>query len=351
VAALEAGTFKPVEVIMHPVPNGHGTEGDSQLEYSEAPIELNAEDSAFIQRRLRQSLSRYARPVVEDKDVASQVPDMVRELLVSSDSLIEHSRVIAWDLYLKQKWGSPGGLVMTVIGEHAGARCVVIAKMEHQEGMRVEQTKNAEGRRTYKAEHLKDLILGDGTRVFKLGLFTASGKDLLDGHVVDDQQRFGGVADYFIEFLGCQFRQKPDVVTERFFKTAQTFIANRSQDDPEKNATYEIALLSEMQSSATTIQPEQFAIDHLEEDDQDLFLQNLRDAGVPTNSVRKDTALVKSKIRRMRISTDRGADVYAPPDMHADGSVAIENTEDGPSIITVRDNVKRISGASGKRAD
>ncbi|HJT92880.1 MAG TPA: hypothetical protein VJ777_13180, partial [Mycobacterium sp.] len=60
---------------------------------------------------------------------------------------------------------------------------------------------------------------------------------------------------------------------------------------------------------------------------------------------------VKNKIRRMRISTDRGADVYAPPDMHADGSVAIENTDDGPSIITVRDNVKRISGASGKRGD
>ncbi|MBV5244374.1 nucleoid-associated protein [Mycolicibacterium sp. PAM1] len=350
-AALEAGTFKPVEVIMHPVPSGRGNEDGSPLEYSEAPIELNAEDSAFIQRRLRQSLSRYARPVVEDKDVASQVPGMVRELLASSESLIEHSRVIARDLYLKQKWSSPGGLVMTVIGEHAATRCVVIAKMEHQEGMRVEQTKNAEGRRTYKAEHLKDLILGDGTRVFKLGLFTASDQDLLDGHVVDDQQGFGGVADYFIEFLGCQFRQKPDVVTEKFFKTAQTFITNRSQNDPEKNATYEIALLSEMQSSSTAIQPEQFAANHLEEDDQDLFLQNLRDAGVPTNTFPKDTTLVKSKIRRMRISTERGADVFAPPEMHADGSVAIENSADGGSLITVRDNVKRISGASGKRPD
>jgi hypothetical protein len=351
VTALQAGTFTPIEVIMHPVPNGHGTEDDSQLEYSEAPIELNAEDSAFIQRRLRQSLSRYARPVVEDKTVESQVPDMVRELLAYSDSLIEHSRVIARNLYLKQKWSSPGGLVMTVIGEHAGARCVVIAKMEHQEGMRVEQTKNAEGRRTYKAEHLKDLILGDGTRVFKLGLFTASGQDLLDGHVVDDQQGAGAVADYFIEFLGCEFRQKPDVVTEKFFKTTQTFISNRSQGDPEKNATYEIALLAEMQSSSTAIKPEQFALDHLEQDDQELFLQNLRDSGVPTNSFAKDTTLVKSKIRRMRISTDRGADVYAPPDMHTDGSVAIEKTDGGPSIITVRDNVKRISGASGKRAD
>lgn len=337
---------------MHQVPNGRGAQDDdSELEYSEAPIDLTAEDSAFIQRRLRHSLSKYARPVVADEGVASEVPGMVRDLLVSSDSLIEHSRMIARSLYFKQKWSSPGGLVMTVVGEHAGARCVVIAKMEHQEGMRVEQTKNSEGRRTYKAEHLRDLILGDGTRVFKLGLFTASDQDLLDGHVVDDQQGFGGVANYFIEFLGCQFRQKPDVVTEKFFKTAQTFISNRSQDDPEKNATYEIALLAEMQSSSNAIQPEQFAVDHLEENDQELFLQSLRDAGVPTNSFRKDTSLVKGKIRRMRISTDRGADVYVPPDMHADGSVAIKETDEGHSIITVRDNVKRISGANGKRAD
>ncbi|AWG64741.1 hypothetical protein DDT46_13675 [Mycobacteroides abscessus] len=348
--ALEPGTFKPLEVIMHPVPGGREIEDVSKLDYAEAPIELSAEDRTFIQRRLRRSLDRYTRPVVEDTDVASAIPTMVRELLTSSKDLIEHSRVFARDLYLKQKWRSPAGLVMTVIGEHAGARCVVIAKMEHQEGMRVEQTRNAQGQRTYKAEHLRDLILGDGTRVFKLGLFVVAVDGALEGHVIDDQQGLGGIASYFIEFLGCKFRQKADVVTEMFFNSAQTFIANRSQDDPEKNATYEIALLSVMQSSSKVIEPQEFAADHLEEDDQDLFLQTLLDAGVPTSSFPKDTTLVKSKIRRMRISTERGADVYAPPDMHQDGSVAIETDDAGESTIRVRDNIKKISGGNGKQS-
>jgi hypothetical protein len=62
----------------------------------------------------------------------------------------------------------PGGLVMTVIWQVGNTRCVVIANMEHQEGMRVERMTNEHGLRTFKAEHLRDLILGDGTRVFKV---------------------------------------------------------------------------------------------------------------------------------------------------------------------------------------
>lgn len=105
--ALEPGTFKPLEVIMHPVPGGRQIEDASKLDYSEASIELTAEDRTFIQQRLRRSLDRYTRPVVEDTDVASTVPTMVRGLLTSSKDLIEHSRIFARDLYLKQKSRSP----------------------------------------------------------------------------------------------------------------------------------------------------------------------------------------------------------------------------------------------------
>ncbi len=73
-----------------------------------------------------------------------------RDLLASSKKLVEHSREFARLLYLHQKPVSPGGLVMTVIGKVGEARCVVVAKMEHQEGMRVEQTTNEKGQRTFR---------------------------------------------------------------------------------------------------------------------------------------------------------------------------------------------------------
>ncbi|WP_165839771.1 nucleoid-associated protein [Mycobacterium montefiorense] len=349
-SAFKAGVFKPVEVIMHAVPKGKASSGGAdELLYSEAPIALTADDRAFIQRRLRQSLGGYARPVDEDASIGSEVPDKLRELLASSENFVGHSREFARLLHLHQKPVSPGGLVMTVIGDVGGARCVVVAKMEHQEGMRVEQTTNEQGQRTFKAEHLRDLILGDGTRVFKVGVFVASAKGDLDGHVVDDQQRFGGVADYFIAFLGCRFRQQADVQTETFLKLAQQFIAERSRDDPEKNAVYEIALLADLQSSSDTIQPEKFAADHLREDDQDLFLERIQDEGLPIKSFVKDTTLIKNNIRRMRIRTERGADVFAPPDMFSDGSLTVQNGDGVDSVITLRDKVKQMGGASGKR--
>jgi hypothetical protein len=352
VAVLDAGAFKPIEVIMHPIPKGKPPDdGSDPLLYSEAPIALTDDDRAFIQRRLRHSLGGHARPVVEDSSLGSPVPDMVRELLTSSERLVAHSCEVARDLHVQQKWMSPGGLVMTVIGTLDTSRCVVIAKMEHQEGMRVEQTTNEHGQRTFKAEHLRDLILGDGTRVFKVGIFVASDKDELEGHIVDDQQVFGGVANYFIHFLGCQFRQQADVQTEAFFDLAQKFFAQRTKDDPETNATYEIALLAELQSGADKIQPEKFAADHLRDEDQDLFLQRVRDAALPTKSFRKDVTLIKGRIRRMRIQTERGADVFAPPDMFEDGSLTVEKGDGEESLITVRDLVKRMYGASGKRAE
>jgi ribosomal protein L14E/L6E/L27E len=348
VAAFNAGSFKPVDVIMHAIPKGKAPDVVDPIVYSEAPIALADADRRFIQRRLRHSLGGYARPVVEDPSLDSEIPEIVRELLQSSRKLVPHSCAIARALFRQQKAISPGGIVMTVIGQIDGKRCVVIAKMEHQEGLRVEQTMNERGQRTFKAEHLRDLILGDGTRVFKVGVFAQVEGGDIDGHVVDDQQSFGGVAEYFIHFLGCQFRQQADVQTETFLTTAQKFIAQRTADDPETNAAYEMALLSEMRSSSAMIQPEKFAAEHLHEDDQDLFVRRVRESGLPTKSFRKDVALVANKIRRMRIQTGRGADVFAPPDMFADGSVTVEKDADSGSLITVRDSVKKMTGAGGK---
>lgn len=47
--ALEPGTFKPPEVIMHPVSGGRQIEDASKLDYSEAPIELTAEDRTLVE--------------------------------------------------------------------------------------------------------------------------------------------------------------------------------------------------------------------------------------------------------------------------------------------------------------
>lgn len=347
-------TFKLSTVIMHQIPSGRApSDGSDPIQYSQAAIDLGSADKAFIQRKLATTLGGYARPVIEDKTLASPCPDIVRALIASSRDLIAHSSTLAHELLVRQKAVSPGGLVMTILGTIDGGGCLVVAKMEHQEGMQVELTTNSKGQRTYQAQYLHNLILGAGTRVFKAGIFEATGAQLgkkVSGRVVDDQQARGAVADYFVQYLGCQFVQRPDVLTENFMKSTQKFIAAATKGNPEMNAVYEIALLSEMQSNSGRVDPQAFARDHLGVDDRDEYLNQLRVHGVPTNSFPKDVSLVKSSIRRMRIHTERGADVLAPPEMFDDGSVTIEKSKSGSSTITVQDTVAKISGASGQKA-
>jgi hypothetical protein len=349
------GTFKLDSVIMHLVPKGKAQpDGPDPIEYSEAPIELDATDKGFIEIRLRETLGGRARPVVENTDLGSQTPTLVRGLLNESGELVADSATLARMLYLRQKWVSPLGLVMTILGSIDGEGCLVIAKMEHQEGMRVQPTQTAAGLRTYRAQYLKDLILGEGTRVFKAGLFKASGAQenaKLTGDVVDDQQGQGGVADYFVDFLGCQFVQRPDYLTESFMKTAQGFILKATKHDPEATAEYEIALLSEMQSRGNRILPEVFARDHLRAEHQDEFIARIEEVGLPRKGFTKDVSLVRGSIRRMKVQTLRGATVLVPPEMYEDGSLTVTDLADNDaSRITVTDRITGISGASGPKA-
>lgn len=349
------GTLTISEVILHRVPRGRRDEaGPDEIDYSEAPIELGALDRGFIELRLRETLGGMARPVVEDKEGDSTSPKLIRSLLAGAGDIVADSAELARSLHGKQKWMSSVGLVMVLRGTVDKETCIIVAKMEHEEGMRVQATTVA-GKRTYKAEYLKDLILGQGTKVFKVGIFAASDavEDLLRGHVVDVQQGGGGVADYFVEFLGCQFTQRSDVQTELFFKSTQSFITRSTRGDPETTAEYEIALLSEMQNQSGRISPEQFAQRHLKAEHRDEYLSKIQSVGLPVRGFTKDTHLVTRSIRRVKFQTDRGATVLVPPPMYEDGSVSVEGGVGAESsMITISDKISSISGASGpKRAE
>lgn len=347
------GTLKVDQVIMHRVPKGSPAPGaPDAIDYSEAPIELSAVDKGFIQLRLREALAGRARPVIEDPDAGSTAPDLVRSLLAGTGDLVADSATLARGLHERQKWVSPIGLVMVITGELDGEASLIIAKMEHEEGMRVQPTSTVDGKRTYKAEYLKDLILGEGTQVFKVGVFKKSGAQAgksLAGMVVDAQQAGGAVAIYFVEFLGCMFTQRADVLTEKFFKETQRFIHRASKGDPEKTAEYEIALLSEMQSGARRLVPEGFAQLHLRKEDRDNYLDAMSSAGLPVKGFPKANDLVQSTIRRLKVQTARGATVFVPPDMYEDGSLTVEEIDDDVSAVTITDRITGMTGAGGPK--
>lgn len=153
-----------------------------------------------------------------------------------------------------------------------------------------------------------------------------------------------------MEFLGCDFVQRADVQTQTFFKATQSFINRATKDNPETTAAYEIALLSELQGRTATVNAEQFARQHLHDDHQDEYIGYLTSAGVAVRGFNKDTSLIDSHIRRVKIQTERGATVLVPPTMYDDGAVSVTNVEGSDEqAITVRDAITGIAGASGPK--
>jgi hypothetical protein len=337
------------DVILHQVARPPGDKGKAVATYSEAPLEWDTLDRGFLQSKLRAALAS-ARPVIELKEDAGPTPDLLRAYFGGTGDLLAASRVITDLVVDHQAWNSSNGLLMVVEGELPKAEaCLVITKLEHEQGMQIEQTTNAAGLATYKAQVLRNIILGQGTKVFKVGAFPASaaGKGRLKGVVVDAQNL--GVADYFrVQVLGCDFTERDDVLTQRFFETAQRWIAR--QKDPEVKARYEMALLSEMQSSKRRLSAAQFAQDHIDENEADGFVADLISAGVPQRDFGKDVQHIRGSIRRVKVQTRRGASLYVPPDMYEDGSFQVTKGDEGQSTLSLHDEVTRMTGASGPKS-
>lgn len=158
------------------------------------------------------------------------------------------SQEMARHLYLCQKGNSPEGLLTVCEVDVAGHRGLAVLKLEREQGARVELA-NTSGGRTFSVQHLRDLMLTERTKVFKVGLFVQTGADLasIDGAVCDTQKSYDGtVAHFFLEqFLGCRLREKPELTTKRFFEATERFI-NEQVTEPEKKAQYQVALLAEL---------------------------------------------------------------------------------------------------------
>lgn len=339
------------EVILHRIPAGTCTaENSDPIEYSEATVQLDARDRSFIERRLRDVLAGNSRPVIEDDEIEAESPAQVRRLLGTSD-LVADSASLARRLHLKQKVISPPGLFMVIRGTLEKEACLVVTKIEPQDGMRMEPT-IIKGKATFAAQYLRDLVFGERTRVYKVAVFRASGAtegSKLAGDVVDPQRGGGDVADFFVEFLGCRFVHRPDWQTQQFFKVAQKVISAVARLDPDTAADYQMALLSEIRSQADRISPEAFATHHLKAEHRDDFMARVTEAGVPRRDFSKDVSLIRNKVRRVQINTEGGATVLAPPAMWENGRVTIE-TSDGASRIVVTDKVSRVLGGNGTKA-
>lgn len=341
---MDLGTFEMNKIIVHEVPKrlAHGDSQPPELSEIESP--LDAAVRGFITEKLKETLN-LAFEVVMQQSTESPVPDLISSLLGKNPiDFVEASVQMANHLYNSQHGAMSEGLLSLAAGEVDSRLCAVILKLEREQGTRF-QSEVINGQRTFRLDNIEDLMLTDKTRVFKAALFfrPSDDDDVIEGHVSDDQRGKSsgrGVADFFLHsFLGCDFKEEPNVVTRRAWDASETFI-NAKVADPVRQNKYQLALMAEMGSASPQFNSVNFANNYLLGSDRQAFLDHLKENSVPTGNFKKDTELIKPALDQARIVSENGINVSGPLGAFKD-RVAVSKKEN-ETVIEIRDDIKRV---------
>lgn len=316
--------------------------GGAAPELSDVESAVTDRIRGFLQEQIQSSL-KWGRDIVEEPGMSS-LPAQVRAFWNGESSLLACSRNLAVHLQDTQPSQSPEGLLMVADARAGKQRVFVIAKLEHERGAQAHREPDSAGNMVYNMRFLDDLFFTTGSKVFKIGYFPLGDDPTanLSGLVVDRQAQAHHVARYFRErYLGCVWKEKPELVTERFYNAVQAWID--TVPDSEKRARYQVGLLSELQSQETGLSVSGFANRHLDQEDRDPFEREAHKV-LPFREFTKAIDFVRSKILNVQLDTDTGVLVIAPPERLQDETVVV-----GADNIEIRGQVTKTSGQGAFR--
>jgi hypothetical protein len=344
---MDLGTFHIDTLIVHDVPRRLADGSGDSITFSEVPSQLETELRNFFRERIVRTLRRHAFEVERDPAQPSPVPGHIADLIGDPETIVPASQAAASHLHATQTGVNPGGLLVVARGTVDQQRCCAILKLEHEEALRVQQIQ-LDGQITFDMARLRDLMLGQNTRVFKASLFTCPNgtADGVLGRVSDNQAgqlADGGVASFFLErFLGCRLKQAPEVSTRAFFDATQEWI--NTLPDPVKRGRYEVGLIAQMQNTDLIITPNSFADQHLDTEDRASYRAHLREREAPTAQFKKDTALIAPRIRQMSIRFKKSTVRVSGNPNDVDEYVRINERGGDAAPVEILDEVEEIRG-------
>ena len=323
------------KVIIHEVPrHARHTKGGGPI-LSEIESPLDADLKLYLRERIVGSLmSSQAFDVVIDPIGTSPVPGLISHHTAAGAvaDFVAISQHIARHLYSIQGGANPAGLLAIIDCSVASARGLAILKLEKEKGARINQ-EDVGGKKTYNIRIVRDLILTEKTKVFKVGIFFRTGEqpDGFDAAASDHQRGLFHrmeVADFFLkQFLGCKLTEEPEISTKRFFEVTEQFI-NEQVEDAVRRARYHNHLVSVLTSEQPTVSPRRFAEDFLRTSDRQKFLGFIESKQLPSTTFRVDTSLVKSRLEKVEYRFRDGVSIVTPADANG-GRVKLSNLESG----------------------
>ncbi len=276
---------------------------------ADVETELDQERKDLLKNKLIQVLgSSKAYPVEFNPNSASPVPGEVRKMTKKYDGkvFIESSQKLANYLFEQQIGSISAGLLCVIDVAISGKAATVLMKLEREEGAELElETK--QGKKMFAMDVVDNLVLTEGTRLFKSAMFlrTGSGDDDFRISICDSQSSVTSSSDlakFWIRFLGCMLLVEPRIATQQFFDSAVKFV-NKTVTDPVVKSEIYDALLTEIKSNKASFSPKQFIQEYVPEDYQNNFKEHLQAAKIPLTVFEKDTADISTRLRRRAYET------------------------------------------------
>jgi hypothetical protein len=304
--------------IFHDVPN-RPREATSRPVLMDLETQVDPKRAEMLRRRLTQVLgSTAAYPVEFSPDAGSLVPHEVRSYtsdLGSSEQFVDMSKRLATFLFEQHTGATSPGLLCVIEVASGGDRGLALLKLEREEGAELEFHEN-NGKRICDMSVLDNLILTEGTKLFKTGLFLRTGPEDSDFKVkACEGQRTvvtsGDMARFWLRYLGCRFIEEPRITTERWFEASIRFANEQVSEPVAKNDFYE-HIQSELKSNKQTVSPKKFLEDYVPEEYRKAYQTFLSERGVPLHSFQKDTTDIRGRLRKRAYHTAKGVSVIVP---------------------------------------
>lgn len=331
----DMGRFFVSDIIVHEIPKRYAAEDDRDLELSEFVVDVGDVVRNFFKERITTTITRYGVDVTVDEGRDQRVPDWVRKHLNGGADLVEMSQDMARHLFKSQDGVQPEGLLVLVDSTLEGEPALAILKLQKEEGARVQRTARG-SQSSLNVEHLRELILGQKTRVFKAGLFTLGHGGSVVGWVSDEQVK--EFANFFLhQFLGCELAKQPAQTTREFFVITREFI-NEEVAEPEQKAMIYEALQVEVRSSKDTLSTSEFIATHVPDEYHDTLEQIYADRHLPSGEFTKDTSRIKpSELKSRRGRTRKGLTITG--DSNLFDELVSEDERNGERVTVIRDRI------------
>ncbi len=309
---LDTSTIKIERTIIHSIPKHKKNDFSNEPQYSEQESIVSDVLKVFIKDKVIQSFnSNKELKVCYNPESVSPISTYVNQIINSKGKdLVSQSKLMTDSLFKIQQGLNASGILVVIYGTINDFSMCLILKLEKDEGAQLKLDLKT---KSFNMEEVKDLMLTQKTRIYKVALFIRKDevKQKFDGVTADlqiDPRKKKEITTWFIEkYLGCIPIEEPKTTTKKFYDFTTSFI--QTFEDPIVKAKYTQDLNSYMQKNSQSISANEFSNDYLTTNDKNLYENYLNQKKFRMTEFPKDNYLIEAKVKKITMEFANGISI------------------------------------------